>query len=123
MSTSASARAVFAIVLAIHAGACSGSDDGGTTCPAGTTARTSTNELNGPGFEEREDAIRAELENLDLSANGEAITTGVVQAEPGERAGTEVATIETDDGSVATMTLAPLDPGWAVEASTWCAPA
>lgn len=86
-------------------------------------ARTSTNELNGPGFEGREEAIRAELENLDLSATDEAITTGVVQAGAGERAGTEVATIEIDGGSVATMTLVPLDPGWAVETSSWCAPA
>jgi hypothetical protein len=101
------------------------SDEGSTTgsaCSAETTERTSTNDLAGGGHLTREDAIRAELQAIGLEASDEAITAGVVGAGPGEIAGTEVVTIEMENGASATMTLAPLDPGWGVERSTWCAP-
>jgi hypothetical protein len=112
-----------AVLVAFLGIGCSDEDPAtGPACPAGTTERTSSNELAGEGQPTREDAIRAELQNLGLEASDEAITAGVVAAGPGENAGTEVVTIEMRDGTSATMTLAPLDPNWAVESSTWCAP-
>lgn len=84
--------------------------------------RTSTNDLSGPGAETREEAIRAELREIGLDASDDAVAAGVVAAGPGTNVGTELVKIETEDSIEIRMTLAPLDPGWAVEGSTWCAP-
>lgn len=113
-----------AVALALGAMACSGSggDADGESCPAGTTERTSTNGSSGPGVETREEAIRAELEAIGLDASDDAVAAGVVAADPGGDAGTELVKVETDGGAEVSMTLAPLDPGWAVEGSSWCAP-
>jgi hypothetical protein len=113
----------FVFVLVI---ACSGSTEGagGTSCPNGMSERRATNEIEGPGAASREDAIRTELGNLGLDAREDAISEGVVHAGPGGNVGwSERVTIESSDGTPVTMTLSPLDPGWAVESSTWCAPA
>jgi hypothetical protein len=40
----------------------------------------------------------------------------------GDNAGTEGVVVETTEGGIVTMTLTPLDPRWAVEASSRCAP-
>ena len=85
--------------------------------------RSAINELSGDGSQTREDAIRAELRNVGLEASDDAITAGVIAAEPGGDAGSEEIRIETEDGTVATMTLQPLEPGWGVERSSWCEPA
>jgi hypothetical protein len=113
-----------AVALALGAIACSGSggDAVSGSCPPGTTERTSTNELSGPGAETREEAIRAELEAIGMDASDDAVAAGVVAAGPGGDAGTELVKIKTDGGAEVSMTLAPLDPGWAVGGSTWCAP-
>jgi hypothetical protein len=123
-STARFATTAMAVALALGAIACSGSggDADGESCPAWTTERTSTNGSSGPGAETREEAIRAELEEIGLDATDDAIAAGVVAADPGGDAGTEVVKIETDGGAEVSMTLAPLDPGWAVEGSSWCAP-
>jgi len=42
-------------------------------------------------------------------------------AGPGANVGTEEVEVETSEGVRITMTLKPLDPGWTVEGSTWCA--
>ena len=112
------------MVLALGAITCSGSGDDVDTgsCPEGTIQWTSTNDLSGPGAETREEAIRAELREIGLEATDDAVAAGVVAAGPGGNVGTELVKIETDDGTEVTMTLAPLDPGWAVEGSSWCAP-
>jgi hypothetical protein len=118
------ATTTIAVALALGAIACSGSggDADGESCPAGTTERTSTNELSGPGAETRAEAIRAELDAMGLDASDDAVAAGVVAAGPGSDAGTELVKIETDGGAEVSMTLAPVDPGWAVEGSSWCAP-
>lgn len=123
-STPRFATTTLSVVLALGAIACSGSggDADGGSCPAGTTERTSTNEVSGPGPETREEAIRAELKAVGLDASDDAIAAGVVAAGPGGNVGTELVKIETEDGTEVTMTLKPLDPGWAVEGSAWCAP-
>lgn len=100
----------------------SGGDADGGSCPAGTTERTSTNELSGPGAETREEEIRAELKAIGLDASKDPVAGGVVAAGPGGDVGTELVKVEAEDGTVVTMTLTPLDPGWAVEGSSWCAP-
>jgi hypothetical protein len=46
----------------------------------------------------------------------------VPSGSPGGNVGTELVKVETEDGTEVTMTLAPFDPGWAVESSSWCAP-
>lgn len=111
------------LALALVALSCSSTDADrtGPSCPEGTTGRTSASEVEGEGSETREDAIRAELAEIGIEASDDAVTAGVIAAGPGEDAGTEVVAVETDDGSTATFTLAPLDPGWAVERSEWCA--
>jgi hypothetical protein len=91
--------------------------------PERDSERQATNEIEGPGAASREDAISTELGNLGLDATEDAINEGVVHAGPGGNVGTERVTIESSDGTQVTMTLSPLDPGWAVESSTWCAPA
>jgi hypothetical protein len=123
-STARFATTSMAVALALGAIACSGSggDADGEPCPAGTTERTSTNELSGPGAETREEAIRAELEQIGLDASDDAVAAGVVAAGPGGGVGTELVKVETENGVEVTMTLAPLDPGWAVEGSSWCVP-
>lgn len=112
------------VALALGAIACSGSerDDDGGSCPGGTIERTSTNELSSPGAETREEAIRAELKAIGLDASNDAIAAGVVAAGPGGNVGTELVKVEAEGGIEVTLTLAPLDPGWAVEGSSWCAP-
>ena len=66
--------------------------------------------------------MRAELERLEMAASDEAIAAGVVASAPGESAGTEELIVDTDQEVEITMFLAPLDPGWAVQRSTWCDP-
>jgi hypothetical protein len=112
------------VATALLLGSVACSDDAstdGVECPDGTTLRTSTNEPAGDGFETRGEAIRAELQEIGLEASDEAITAAVVAAGPGGEAGTELVEVRTEEGSVVSMTLAPLDPGWAVETSSWCA--
>jgi hypothetical protein len=123
-STARFATTAMAVALALGAIACSGfgGDADGESCPAGATERTSTNGSSGPGAETREDAIRAELEEIGLDATDDAIAAGVVAAGPGGSVGTELVKVETENGIEVTMTLAPLDPGWAVEGSSWCVP-
>ena len=86
------------------------------------TERASTNEPSGPGAGTREEAIRAELKEIGLDATEDAIATGVVEAGAGGSVGSELVKVETQNGIEVTMTLAPLDPGWAVEGSSWCVP-
>jgi hypothetical protein len=64
--------------------------------------------------------VRAELERLEMAASDEAIASGVVASAPGELPGTEELVVENDQGVEITMSLTPLDPGWAVQRSTWC---
>ena len=66
--------------------------------------------------------MRAELERLEMGASDEAIAAGVVASAPGESPGTEELVVENDQGVEITMVLTPLDPGWAVQRSTWCDP-
>jgi len=116
-------RVALGVVL-LGAFACSGSDGegDGSACPEGTTRWESTEGFSdGTAADTREDAIRAELENLSWQASNEAISAGVVGSEPGSNGGEEVE-IETDDGVIVTMTLVAQNPGWRVERSTWCAP-
>jgi hypothetical protein len=103
-------------------GACGG-DEGSDAgdCPDGLTRWTSSNEVQGPGTETREAAIERELAEHGLEATDEAVVAGVVAAGPGGNAGTELVEIELTDGTVATMTLTPLEPGWAVSDAAWCA--
>ena len=123
-STPRFAATTLSVVLALAAIACSGSgsDADGESCPAGMTERTSTNELSGPGAGTRAEAIRAELKEIGLDATDDAIAAGVVAAGPGGSVGTELVKVETENGIEVTMTLVPLDPGWAVEGSSWCVP-
>ena len=119
--------AVFAVVLSVMLAAgvaCSGSDGdaGGTACPDGSTRTESASDAGGPGAATREDAVRGELERLQMAASDDAIAEGVVASAPGESAGTEELVVENDQGVEVTMLLAPLDPGWAVERSSWCEP-
>ena len=114
------AAAILAVMV-MATGACSDQVDG-SGCPEGTTEREAINDLAGPGAPTREDAVRAELQNLGMDATDDAVTAGVVAAGPGGNAGTELVTVETENGTEVTMTLAPLDPGWAAESSSWCAP-
>ncbi|HWL90255.1 MAG TPA: hypothetical protein VNP90_02715 [Actinomycetota bacterium] len=120
-------RDLVVVVLAgvLAAGvACSGSDGDadGSACPDGLTRTESSSDAAGPGTSTREEAVRAELERLEMAASDEAIAAGVVASAPGESAGTEELVVENDQGVEVTMLLAPLDPGWAVERSTWCEP-
>jgi hypothetical protein len=116
--------ASLSISLALAAMSCSGTegDQAAPSCPEGTTRRTSTGEVEGEGSETREEAIRAALAEIGIEASDDAVATGVGAAAPGEDAGTEVVEVETEDGSTATFTLAPLDPGWAVHDPSWCEP-
>ena len=104
--------------------ACSGSEGeaDAVPCPTGTIQRDTGNEIAGPGAESREDAMRAELEDLGMESSDEAISAGVVASSPGASPGTEKVEILTSEGFPVTMTLAPLDPGWMVERAGWCAP-
>jgi hypothetical protein len=119
--TSIAARLM--LVMVVVAGVACGdgetSDAGG--CPDGMTRWTSTNEIEGPGEDTREAAIERELAEHGLEATAESIVAGVVSAAPGGDAGTERVDVELDDGTVATMTLTPLEPGWAVSDAAWCA--
>lgn len=67
--------------------------------------------------------MRTELERLQMTASDEAIAAGVVASAPGESTGTEELVVKNEQGVEMTMLLAPLDPGWAVERSSWCEPA
>ena len=107
---------------AIAAGAMSGDDPVPSGCPEGTTGWSSINEFAGPPPDSREEAVRVELENLAMDATDEAIAAAVIAAGPGGNVGTEKTEVETSQGVVVTMTLEPMDPGWAVGGSSWCAP-
>ncbi|MGH2678888.1 MAG: hypothetical protein ACRDG8_00140 [Actinomycetota bacterium] len=116
-------RAVSAVVL-VGAVACSGSDGAGdaSACPEGTTRQEATGGYgDGTAADTREDAIRAELQSIDRRAADEEIAAGVVASAAGSD-GSEKVEIRTSDSVVVTMTLAPQNPGWRVERSTWCAP-
>ncbi|MBA3738076.1 MAG: hypothetical protein H0W97_05875 [Actinobacteria bacterium] len=117
------AAVVLSGVLAVGV-ACSGSegDRGGSSCPDGLTRSESSSGASGPGASTREEAVRAELDGLEMAASDEAIAAGVVASAPGESAGTEELIVDTDQEVEITMFLAPLDPGWAVQRSTWCDP-
>ena len=114
-------KVILAGVLAAGV-ACSGSegDPGGSSCPDGFTRSESSSGAVGAGAATREEAVRAELARLEMPASDEAIAAGVVASAPGESAGTEELILETDQEVEITMFLAPLDPGWAVQRSTWC---
>jgi hypothetical protein len=104
--------------------ACSGSDGGGdgSACPEGTTRWESTEGFSdGTAAQTREDAIKAELQKMSREASDEAISAGLVATAAGSY-GAERVEVTTSDGVVVTMTLAPQNPGWRVERSTWCAP-
>ncbi len=104
--------------------ACSGSDGdaNGSACADGFTRTESMSDASGPGAATREEAVRAELDRLEMTASDEAIAAGVVASAPGESAGSEELVVENDQGVEVTMLLEPLDPGWAVQRSTWCEP-
>jgi hypothetical protein len=101
---------------------CSGSEeDGSGSCPDGSTSQRSGE--SGPSAETRDEAVRAWLEREGLEATDDAISAGVIAAEPGAEAGKEVVAIEQSSGAETTLILEPLDPGWAVASATWCEPA
>jgi hypothetical protein len=110
----------------IGAAACSSSNGdseaNASGCPEGTTRWESINEFAGPPADSREDAVRVELENLAMDASDDAIAAAVIAAGPGGNVGTEATEVETSEGVLVTMTLEPMDPGWAVGRSSWCAP-
>jgi hypothetical protein len=111
------------VVTATLAVACGGAEESAPpACPEGSTPREVVNEIAGPGTTSREDAVRAALQNLGMEATDDAIAAGVIASSPGGSPGTEEVEIQTSEGSPFTMTLAPLDPGWTVERSSWCAP-
>ena len=104
--------------------ACSGSEDDaeGAPCPAGSIRRTSINEPEGSGAATREEAVRDELTYLGMETSDQAIAAGVIASSPGSSPGSEEVQVALREGLPVTMTLIPLDPGWAVGRSTWCAP-
>jgi hypothetical protein len=57
-----------------------------------------------------------------MEASEDAISAALIVSSPGSSPGSEELVVETSDGVEVTMTLAPLDPGWAVEGAQWCAP-
>ena len=122
--TEGAIRRVALCVVLVGVVACSESDDEdtGRACPAGTTRRESIDDFAGPPADSREEAVRVELENLGMDASDDAIAAAVIAAGPGGDIGTEKADVETSEGVVVTMTLEPLDPGWTVGRSSWCAP-
>jgi hypothetical protein len=107
---------------ALAAGAMSDDEPVPSRCPEGTTEWSSINEIAGPGASTREGAVRAELHDIGREASDEAIAAAVIAGGSGGNVGTEGVVVETSEGGVVTMTLTPLDPGWAVEVSSWCAP-
>ena len=109
------------VVGAIAAGAMGGDDSVPSGCPEGTTEWSSINEFAGPAADSREEAVRVELRNHGMDASDDAIASAVIAAGPGGNAGTERVDVENSDGFRITMTLKPLEPGWAVEGSSWCA--
>jgi hypothetical protein len=117
-------RRVALCVVLVGVVACSEPDDEGNggACPAGTTRRDSINELAGPAPGSREDAVRVELENLGMDASDDAIAAAVIAAGPGGDVGTEETEVETSQGVIVSMSLEPMDPGWTVGRSSWCAP-
>ncbi len=111
------------VVAGTIAVGCGGNQQGaGSRCPDGTVGRTTTNTVARPGAGSREAAVQAELQRLGLEATDDAIAAGVIASSAGSSPGTEEIEVQTLEGDPITMTLAPLDPGWAVEASRWCAP-
>ena len=116
------ARLTVSTVVVLGAIGCSG-EEGDAGCGEGFTLRSSTNEVEGPGADTREDAIRAELAGLGFEASDEAIAEGVVNSAPAASPpGHEVVSVATAEGLDVEMTLTPLDPGWAVHGSSWCVP-
>jgi len=107
---------------AIAAGSMSGDELVPSGCPEGTTEWSSINEFAGPAADSREEAVRVELRNHGMDASDEAIASALITAGPGGNVGSETVDVENSDGFRITMTLKPLDPGWTVESSTWCAP-
>jgi hypothetical protein len=93
-----------------------------STCPDGTTEWSSINELAGPGAASMEDAVRIELESHQMDASDDAIAAAVGAAGSAGNVGDGTVVVETSEGVRVSMTLTPLNPGWAVEASSWCAP-
>ena len=107
---------------ALAAGAMSDDGPAPMGCPEGATEGSSINEVADPGAPTRERAVRAELRDIGRGASDEAIAAAVIAGGSGGNVGTEGIVVETSDRAVVTMTLTPLDPGWAVESSSWCAP-
>ena len=113
------------VVLGLIGVACSNDSglppEGSTGCGDGFTEGSSTNEVEGPGADTREDAIRAELFNLGFEASDEAIGDAIAGAVPAASPRGDVGVfLDTSDGLEVFMTLTHLDPGWAVEGSSWC---
>jgi hypothetical protein len=117
------ALARFAVTAAVAFGglSCSDSDGGSVSCPDGTTLQESDG--GGHSAETRDDAIRHWLDSEGLEASDEAISAGVVAAEPADDPGVERVAFETSDGIEVVVLLEPLDPGWGVSAASWCEPA
>lgn len=113
---------ILVLVGAMTAGCGGGERQTGSGCPQGSALRITTNEVTRPGAETRDAAVRAALERLGLTATEDAITHGIIVGSPGSSPGTEEVQVRTTDGSAITMTLAPLEPGWAVASTSWCAP-
>jgi hypothetical protein len=111
-----------ALAIALAAASCSESSDASHSCPEGMTHQLST----GTSFvaETRDEAVAHWLPGEGLEASDDAIAAGVVAAQPGSEAGTEVVQVETTDGSAEVrIVLEPQDPGWRVAGATWCLPA
>ena len=116
------ARLSVPALVVLGALGCSG-QDGGSGCGEGFTERSRTNEVDAPGADTREDAIRAELVRLGFEASDVAIAGAVVNSKPAAGdSGREAVSVSTSEGIDIEMTLAPLDPGWAVDGSSWCVP-
>lgn len=115
-------RPTLALLLVLGTiAACSSSDGGPGSCPEGTVPRESTG--GGASAETRDDAIRIWLEGEGLEASGDAISAGVVAAEPATDPGVERVAFETSDGVDVVVLLEPLNPGWGISSASWCGPA
>ena len=100
------------------------SQEGSTGCGDGLTEHSSTIEVQGPGADTKEDAIRAELLHLGFEVSDEAIGDAIAGAVPAASPRGDVGVfMDTSEGFELFMTLTPVDPGWAVEGSSWCVPA
>jgi hypothetical protein len=110
--------AVTAVVLV--AMSCSGSASAPDPCPEGVPRQRSNG---GISAETREEAVQGWFESEGLPSTSEAVSAGVIAAEPGPEPGTEVVVVASPGGTPeVTITLEALDPGWGVASATWCEP-